>query len=258
MILSGDFSDKVESVDQHSTYQDENGALWKLESISRDRMKIICRSALGKLPSEEGGRLVHVSGGENTKDIVYTSATRANSNPFWNSEKGRNDFLAYAHRFGKERIDEIVVTLTWNSHYLSSEAYLACIEQFVSSVHADFPECHISFAGAIYPSRDGFAQNYGISWGWFSKMATMRSFDDLKIDMAEKDPVHFSFIHVSSQYDVANNCVSAEFDANVRNDKKILHGSNGIHISERGSRQVADAIVRHLCARWKKETKQIP
>lgn len=250
MILSGDFSDKEESVDQHSTYQDENGELWKLESISNDRMKIICRSALGKLPSVDGGRLTHVSGGAHMGDVVYTSAICADSNPFWNSEKGKNDFVSYARRFGKEKIDEIVVTLTWNSHYLSAEDYLACINKFVSSVHADFPECHISFAGAIYPSRDGFGQNYGISWGWFSKLSTMRAFDDLKIAMAEENPGRFSFIHISSQYDVENNSVTAEFDANARNDKKIVHGSNGIHITKMGSHQVADAIVRHLCARW--------
>ena len=249
MILEGDFSDKEESVDQHSTYTDANGMIWKLESISKNKMKIICRSAFGKLPSLDGGRLVHESGGKNTGDVVYTSATRADSNPFWNSALGRNDFVSYARRFGKEKIDEIVVTLTWNSHYLTSEAYLECIQKFAASVHADFPKCHISFAGAIYPARDGFAQNYGISWGWFPKVTTMRAFDDLKIAMAEEDPARFSFIHISSQYDVAHNCVSAEFDANVRNDTKIVLGSNGLHISKMGSRQVSDAIVRHLCAR---------
>ncbi len=252
MILEGDFSDKREAVDQHSTYRDENGAIWKLESISPSKMKIICRSALGKLPSENGGRLVHEAGGENTADIVYTAAHRADSNPFWNSELKRNDFKGYARRFGKEKIDEIVVTLTWNSHFLSPEAYKECIDRFVLSVHADFPECHITFVGGYFPSRDGFAQNYGISWGWFPKLSVLRAFDDLKIEMAEAEPKKFSFVHTASHYDSDHNAVYSEFEANTRNDKPIVLGSNGIHISDKGAKQVADAIVRHLCHRLQK------
>ena len=250
MIISGDFSDKNATMDQHSTYRSENGFVWKLETISQKEIKIICTAGMGRLPSMDGGRLVHESGGENTADIVYTAARHTNANPFWSSEKGRNDFKAYARRFGKERINEIVVTLTWNSHSLSAEEYKEIASRFIASVHADFPECHITLLSGIYPARDGFAQNYGISWPWFPKISKMRAFDEVKASLASEDPAHLSFVHISSQYDVDYNCVSSEFEANTRNAAQVRTASNGIHITDMGSKQVADAIVRRLCARF--------
>lgn len=252
MFLTGDFSDKDPSVDQHSFYRDENGFVWKLESITATRLKVICTRVVGKLPSLAGGRLVHESGGKNTADIVYTAASYAEANPFWSVEAGRNDFKAYARRFGKNRIDEIVATLTWNSHDCSPEEFCALIRSFIESVHRDFPECHISLVGGVFPSRDGFANNYGISWPWFEKMAVLRAFDAVRESLASKDPEHISFIHEASQYDMDYNCISTEFEANTRNETGVRLGSNGLHIMPAGSQQIADAVVRHLSARFSK------
>ncbi len=249
MILSGDFSDKDAAVDQHSSYRDENGNLWKLESISPTRMKIICHSALGVLPSTEGGRLVHATGGENLGDIVYTSAKQADANPFWSAELGRNDFRAYARRFGKERIDEIAVTLTWNSFWMEPDAFREMVRRFIASVHTDFPDCHITLVGGIFPSRNGFAQNYGISWPWFPRLATLRAFDAAREELAAADPEHLSFVHLASQMDIDHNGMEAEFEANLRNPKPETLGSNGLHLTPAGSMQISDAIYRHLAAR---------
>lgn len=249
MNLYGDFSDKDPLIDQHSSYRDENGELWKLETVTKTKIKVICQNALGVLPSTEGGRLTHASGGGNLSDIVYTSAERADSNPFWSAERGRNDFLAYARRFGKERIDEIAVTLTWNSYQMEPEAYRALMAEFVASVHADLPDCHITLVSGCFPSRDGFAQNYGISWPWFSRLATLRAFDAAREELACGDPGHLSFVHLAPQVDIDNNRMEAEFAANSRNPKPVTLGSNGLHLTPAGSLQVADAIYRHLAAR---------
>lgn len=253
MNIYGDFSDKNPAVDQHSFYTDEHGQTWKLETITPTKIKIICTNALGKLASTEGGRLVHKSGGENLGDIVYTSAERADSNPFWNSERGCNDFRAYAARFGKDRIDEVVVTLTWNSFAWKPEAYEKAMRDFVASVHADFPECHITLVGGLFPSRDGFAQNYGISWPWFSRLETLRTFDGIREAVASEDPERLSFVHLSSQYDVDYNGVFAEFDANIRNPQKVTLGSNGLHIATSGQHQLADAVYRNAVTRLQGE-----
>lgn len=250
MNLYGDFSDKDPTVDQHSSYRDENGTLWKLETITPTRIKVICHSALGALPSRDGGRLVHATGGENLGDIVYTSAEQADANPFWSAERGRNDFCAYARRFGKTRIDEIVVTLTWNSFWMKPDAYREMMREFIASVHADFPDCHINLVGGLFPSRDGFAQNYGISWPWFPRLATLRAFDEAREALVAEDPERLSFIPLASQIDIEHNCMEAEFPANNRNPKPLTLGSNGLHLTPAGSLQIADAIYRHLAARW--------
>ena len=249
MILSGDFSDKDPAVDQHSSYRDENGLLWKLETITPTNMKIISHNALGVLPSTAGGRLVHATGGENLGDIVYTSAERADANPFWDAERGSNNFHAYAARFGKTKIDEIVVTLTWNSFAWPTEAYERAMRGFIASVHAEFPECHITLVGGLFPSRDGFGQNYGISWPWFTRLATLRTFDEIREGIALEDPAHLSFLNFASRYDVDYNGIYAEFPANNRNQTPITLGSNGLHIGPGGSKQLSDAIFTHLATR---------
>ena len=81
MFIYGDFSDKDSKVDQHSFYRDDNGFIWKLETVTKNMIKIICTRTVGKLPSLGCGRLVHESGGKNTADIIYTSALPAEANP---------------------------------------------------------------------------------------------------------------------------------------------------------------------------------
>ena len=251
MNIYGDFSDKNPEVDQHSTYRDEKGQIWKLETLTPTKMKIICANALGVLPSTEGGHLVHENGGENLGDIVYTSAECADSNPFWNAEKGSNDFRTYAKKFGKDRIDEIVVTLTWNSFAWTNERYEETMRKFIASVHADFPDCHITLVGGLFPLRDGFAQNYGISWPWFPRLETLRAFDDIREKVALEDPERLSFVHMASQYDSDNNGIYAEFPVNTRNQKTVTLGSNGLHISQAGQHQLCDAVYRNLATRLK-------
>jgi hypothetical protein len=253
MYIDGDFSDKDPTVDQHSFYTDSGGFDWKLESITKSRIKLICTRVVGKLPSFNGGRLVHKSGGKNTGDIVYTKAEYAEANPFWSSALNRCDFRAYAKKFGKEKIDEIVVTLTWNSHDKTVDEYRESMHRFISAVHRDFPDCHITPVGGYFPSRDGFANNYGISWPWFKKMDVLRAFDAVREELCASDPARLSFVHASSQYDMDNNSLSAEFVLNARNNSTEMLGSNGLHVSLAGQHQLADAIWRHIAARLARE-----
>ena len=143
----------------------------------------------------------------------------------------------------------MVVTLTWNSFAWAPETYEQAMRDFITSVHRDFPECHVTLVGGLFPSRDGFGQNYGISWPWFSRLATLRTFDDIRERVALEDPARLSFVHLSSQFDSECNCLFAEFDANLRNPKKLTLGSNGLHISEGGQHQLADAVYRNFVTR---------
>ena len=83
-------------------------------------------------------------------------------------------------------------------------------------------------------------------------MAVLRSFDDIRGELACEDPERISFIHEASQYDMEYNLISAEFEANTRNERKVTIGSNGLHITAMGSHQIADAVLRHICARFSK------
>jgi hypothetical protein len=248
MIIKGDFGDKVPTVDQHSFYRDENGVQWKLETIMPNAIKVICESQTKVELSATGGCLTHVSGGVNHSDIIYTSAVFSNSNPFWNSELGCNDFVSYAKKHGKDKIDEIVVTLTWNSYRSSKEEYKDSVRRFIKSVHNDFPDCRITFVGGIFPSRDGFAQNYGIRWPWFPRLAVLRDFDNVKEELVAEDPTHLFFVHLAPQIDPDYNILSDEVAVNARNPQTVSIAVNGLHIPPAGSYQISDAIFRHLSA----------
>ncbi len=254
MILSGDFRDKREEVDQHSTWQDEAGARWKLEWVTDTEMKVIAENILAKLPAESG-RLTHVTGGENTADIVFTDARQANANPFWSLEKEANDFCAYAASFGAERIDEVVIFLGWNHHANTAEQLMRLARPLLDDILTAFPECHIGLVGLQIPSRDGFAVNYGISWPWFPKMNKVFEFEDAYRALAE-EPAYagrVSVISLAGQYDTAHNSITAEMQVNNRNQKTEAVQSNGVHCSDNGYRQIADAIYRYMATRLQGE-----
>ena len=251
MILTGDFSDKNDTQDQHSSYVDSNGQVWKIEYVTATEMKIICNSTSGKLPSTTGGRLTHQSGGVNTKDIVYSSARQADANPFWDAAKGKNNFKAYAEKYGVERIDEVITLLGWNQTTQTPEEFKETVTKFIDSVLADFPNCHISLIALQVPSRDGFANNYGVSWPWFEKVGKAFDFQDVYMEIANspKYKGKVSVISIAGQYDSAYNDIKTTVDVNNRNDTDIVIGSNGVHPTNMGYMQIADAVYRHMIHR---------
>ncbi len=251
MILTGNFSDKDEAVDQHSTYKDAKGQIWKIEWVTATEMKIICSSATGALPSTAGGTLTHNAGGVNHGDIVYTSARQADANPFWDEDMGTNNFVAYAERFGQIKIDEVILFMGWNEYARTPEQFELRAAKLVDSILADFPNCHISLVGLQTPSRDGFANNYGITWPWFPMLEKVFAFEDAYRALA-KDPKYrgqLSVVNVGGQYDSEYNEQKGGFAVNNRNPATEVIGTNGVHPSDYGYLQIADAIYRHMCAR---------
>ena len=251
MILTGNFTDKNDAQDQHSYYKDTNGLLWKIEYVTATEMKVICTSATGKLPSTSGGTLTHNSGGINHKDIVYTSARQADANPFWDSAKGKNNFKAYAEKHGADRIDEVVIFLGWNQTGNTPEQFRENTLKLVDSILAEFPQCHITLVTQQVPSRDGFANNYGISWPWFEKLDRIYDFQDVYIELSNsaKYRANLSVVSVAGQYDAEYNEMKMTVDANNRNDTDVIIGSNGVHPSNEGYLQIADAMYRHMIHR---------
>ena len=249
MILSGDFRDKKEETDRHSMWRDEAGALWKLEWITATEMKVIATHAATKLPDTKG-RLTHVSGGMNTADIVFTDARHAHANPFFNVEKGENDFHAYVERFGAKRIDEVVILLGWN-HHSPPDDFLTLVRPLLDSILGAFPDCHIGLVGLQIPSRDGFAVHYGIAWPWFSKLDKVFSYEDAYRSLTAEPPYagRVSVISLAGQYDTVNNSVTVEMPLNNRNPKTEPIQCDGVHCAATGYLQIADAVYRYLATR---------
>ena len=250
-ILTGDFSDKNDAEDQHSIYRDVNGDEWKIEHVTAHEMKIIGTMARCAIP-KEGGRLTHVSGGINHADIVYTAAHATEGNPFWDAENGKNNFTAYAKKHGVDHIDEAIILLGWNSvRGFTAEVFGDQATVLFDSLLAEYPDCHITLVTLQVPSRNGFANNYGVSWPWFGVLERTFDFGDRYYELAA-DPRYrdkISIVSLAGQYDSQSNEIKMSIPLNNRNPAEEIVGANGVHPSREGYLQIADAVYRHFCHR---------
>lgn len=235
--------------DQHSVYEDSNGVQWKLETISTEKIKIIRISSSGELP--ESGALTWISGGMHQTDIEYTRCEMAPGNPFWNETSGKNDFSAYADRMGVTSIDYVYILLGWNSTGDAKERYKQLVRDFLNDIFESFPDCKISLLGLEVPSRDGFGNNYGISWVYFEKLQFVWKLQKWYQEISEEDAYagKVEYVNISAQFDTEYNMMFAEQNANTRSDQKINIQTNGVHPATSGYYQIADVATRNFASK---------
>ena len=247
---------------QHSIYKASNGQLWKLESIENNRIKIIAVYEDGSIQQygsalPASGELTYYSGGTSAEKIAYTSSAKAEGNPFWNAAEGKVDFTSYAAAQGVDHIDEVVILLGWNNTPLAGNALAEKAEDFIDLILAEFPECKVTLVGLQVPSRDGFAAAYGTSWNYYEKLCKVFEFQDAFIGICEnakyKDTV--SFVSIAGQFDAENNYPTTSIPLNgdkttSRDNRTETVQNNGVHPSNSGYYQIADAVYRHLMAKW--------
>ena len=241
MNINGTF-DK-EDVDQHSIYSDSNGTQWKLETITSSKIKIIRVSGNTVLPSS--GTLKWVSGGANHGDIVYTSSEQASGNPFWDDSTNANNFTSYATRMGVSSIDHAIILLGWNNTGAKESEYKNVAKTFIDNILSEFPNCKIKLLGLQVPSRNGFANNYGISWKYYEKLQHVWNLNQWYQDIADEYD-NVEFINISGQFDTDYNHLETSFVVNTRNSKKETLQSNGVHPAPSGYYQIADGVLRKL------------
>ena len=250
MWITAEGHDKTEAVDQHSIYEDANGKQWKLETIEANQIKLIRVSSSDTLPSS--GTLTWVSGGEHTSDIVYTSATQAAGNPFWDDTQSKVDFATYAARMGVNNIDYVYVLLGWNGAGATEEYTKEQVRTFLDNVLSAFPNCHIILLGIQVPARDGLAENYGSSANgtilahYYEALSWVFTLNDWYADIAAESEYadNVSFVNVAGQFDTDNNMMTVTEQVNTRNSKTVERQSNGVHPAAPGYYQIADACWR--------------
>lgn len=236
------------AADQHSTYRDVNNAVWKIETIEASRLKMIRQSGSTSMPAS--GTLTHVSGGEHTGDIVFTASETAAGNPFWDEDEGRVDFASYAQRIGASGIDYCYVLMGWNSTLTSESAYKAQIRTFINNLRASYPSCVVVLMGIQVPSLDGFGTSYGCDWNYMDKLRRVHDFDQWYADVASEYSNVYT-VSVAGQFDAEYGYPTSTVPVNVRSSKTEARQSNGVHPSDDGYMQIADAAYRDLTYRLK-------
>lgn len=249
MYMQGDFSDKEEACDQHSTWRDGRGNEWKLESVSETRAKLIYLSGGGTLP--EAGRLTHLLGGVHHADMVYTDATLADANPFFCTDTGRLDFRAYAARMGADKIDEVLVLLGANSTEESERCYKARVRVFLSALLRDFPDCHVALAGCGVPDRDGLGHNYGVSWHEAEKCGFIRRLTEWHTAVAAERTWggRVVALDLPAQFDTDHNYPKAEVPVHADAEEREAVGTNALHPTRVGHGQISRIFYRYLAGR---------
>lgn len=242
MNIKGSFNKTAD--DQHSIYKDANNVKWKLETIGSDTIKIIKVDFSGTLP--QSGTLTWVSGGINHDDIVYTSSEMAPGNPFWDVETSSVNFTKYAQKMGITKIDVVYILLGWNSTGESEEGYKNLCKQFIDKILSAFPQCQIVLLGLQIPSRDGFGENYGLSWRYMDKVNFVFELQEWYEDICQLDKYkdNVSYSNVSSQFDTEYNMIYQSKNVNIRSTQKEIVQTNGVHPALDGYLQIADVATR--------------
>jgi lysophospholipase L1-like esterase len=236
---------KTNVASQQSVWVDSNSKQWQLETIdvpnSKLKFKQYPAGSNNVIPTS--GTLTYVSGGGDTANIVYTTATIEAINPFWIG--GKVDFGAYASSIGASSIDHVNVLLGWNSTGDSETKLKSDVRTFINNVRTSYPLCKITLLGLQVPSIDGFGTSYGASWNYMEKLKVVFNFNKWNAEVATEF-ANVDFINVAGQFDTENNMPTATRAVNVRNVKTEVYGTNGVHPSNEGYLQIADAVYRNL------------
>lgn len=249
MLIEGNFSDKEEATDQHSTWRDAGGTVWKLESVTPTHAKLIYTAGGGALPPS--GHLTHILGGVHHGDMLYKhAAPMGDANPFYDAEKNALDFRAYAARQGVSHIDEVLVLLGANSTDESERYYKARVRAFLSALFRDFPDCHVTLAGCGVPDRDGLGHNYGVAWHEAEKCGFIRRLTTWHTAVANERAYRgrVTAVDLAAQFDTDNNYPSAELPVHAASEKTERVGTNALHPTREGYAQVSRIFYRALCA----------
>lgn len=251
MYIDGDFSDKDEATDQHSLWRDEGGTVWKLESVTPTRAKLIYTYSSGSGILPPSGRLTHALGGEHHGDMLYENGRQADANPFYSTEKNALDFRAYAAKMGVSHIDEVLVLLGGNSTEESERYYKARVRAFLDALLHDFPDCHVALAGCAVPDRDGMGHNYGVAWHEAEKCHFIRRLTAWHTQVACERAYRgrVQAIDLPAQFDTENNYPKAEMPVHAYTDETELVGTNALHPTREGQEQIAAIFFRYLAGR---------
>jgi lysophospholipase L1-like esterase len=222
-----------------------------------NRVRIVAYSS-GYTLTNSAGTLNYLQWGNHTNPIVYTAATATAQTPFWDGSS--LSFRGFATNNGVTNIDAVYVLLGWNglngpnaalpsSHTNQTEQTKILLNQ----LHSDYPNALVRIVGIETPSiNGGLGASYGSGWQ-ANYYSTLRSVNGLRqaYRMLATNVVYSSwvkYIDVASQFDSENNFPSISVTVNSRNTVTETRDSNGIHPSNNGYYQIADAIYRDVIA----------
>jgi len=244
--------------DQHSFWRDEDGNLWRLETIEPQRLKFTRENNRNPKP-DSGTKLYHVENGKNTECILVESSQYEAKNPYWNDATNELDFVSYCHKHGADSLDVVYILLTWNGMAPDrppvKEFCRIVVDQakaFVDTLHKQYPQAQIKIMGLPLPSiNGGTGANYGAKLPYCDTYDLIRYVLELNrcYEAWTKEEAYcdyMEFINISGQFDSENNMPFTYKPVNTRSSITERIGTNGVHPLPEGYLQIGDAVYRNM------------
>jgi lysophospholipase L1-like esterase len=234
----------------------ETGNAWNIEYVTTNTVKIF---AFGSqtLNESSGAGTLNKSGESN---IDFTANTVETMSPLWNDVDDKIDFAYWAARNipsydeGVVDLDVVYVLLGWNSveepNQTDWDDYMVDVELFLDTLHSDIPGTIVRIVGIQAPSNTGgLGDDYASDNELGQYYGVLKSANNLNEAYQELvNKVEYSswveFVSLAPQFDSDYNMATTSTDVNTRNTTKELIGNNGLHPSDDGHEQIADAVYR--------------
>ena len=244
--------------DQHSIWADEDGNLWQMETIIPDMIKFM-RYGKHRAAMKKGTHLIHHSNAENKENVLIQDAFPETVSPFLDKETKTIDFRKYCDNHGYDGIDVVYILLGINGLNSAKGTLREFCENIVNDgkklvdiIHRDYKNAKIMVSGLFVPSvTGGMGANYGAKLFYGDRYGITRFIFDLNLAYEKwvnedgyKD--FMEFINLSGQFDTDYVMPCEEKTVNVRSKKTELIGTNGVHPSDEGYMQIADAMYRNM------------
>ena len=153
----------------------------------------------------------------------------------------------------------LCVMLTWNNQGIPSNDYFnlegghfAHARKLNDLLHSEYPNAQVRLMGLQMPCQDGgMGANYGAKGEMsdaYGMLVTAMHYNAALEDLCQL-PQYSGFVKyvdVAGQFDTDFNMPHKNKPVNNRSEQTEIIGTNGLHPSNPGYMQIADAIYRRL------------
>lgn len=191
----------------------------------------------------------------------YLSFTEEFYQPFWNSTANQFDIKTYVNDYCGNKVDYIFILLGINSLYgtkpfASVDSVLDSCKNLLRKIHTDLPNTKI-----LLSTNNLISQNGGLGFNYNAQtyfgQYDVTVINHLIFDMnkayytLETDAEFMQYVKVintHAQFDADNVFPTTSKNVNTRSGETESVGTNGVHPTNNGYWQIADAEFRALLA----------
>ena len=200
----------------------------------------------------------------NTNNLAvgsYLSFTEEFYQPFWNTTKNQFDIKTYVNDYCGNKVDYIFILLGINSLYgtkpfTSVDSVLDSCKNLLRKIHADLPNTKILLStNNLISQNGGLGFNYNAQTYFGQYDVTVINHLIFSMNKAyytlETDTEFMQYVEIintHAQFDADNTFPITAKNVNTRSGETESIGTNGVHPTNNGYWQIADAEFRALLA----------